>query len=212
LCLLCFALLFLGGCPSQDKPGTLRPERLRKTAEQGDAESQYLLGWCYFSGFPGDGSSRSILTPLDEHFDFVGKGVPQDIGEGISWWQKAAEQGHVRAQTMLGVYYFRLSSEMWWEESRLREEGEEVLANRQEAIKWFLRAAEQGNAFAQFELGRCYYVNEEMAEAVYWMRKAVEQGHKKAGLLQSIEKELEESENNSNIEPSPDPLPEEKET
>ena len=53
--------------------------------------------------------------------------------------------------------------------------------NYTEAVKWWRKAAEQGNAYAQYNLGNCYYhgqgVPQDYAEAVKWYRKAVEQGN-----------------------------------
>jgi TPR repeat protein len=50
-----------------------------------------------------------------------------------------------------------------------------------QAVKWFRKAAEQGNAFAQFNLGQIYTqgkgVPQDYAEAVKWWRKAAEQGN-----------------------------------
>jgi len=50
-----------------------------------------------------------------------------------------------------------------------------------EAVKWFRKAAEQGLAPAQAQLGFHYYKGEGVAkdqvEAVKWYRKAAEQGH-----------------------------------
>ena len=52
------------------------------------------------------------------------------------------------------------------------------------AIKHFRKAAEKGNAEAQFKLGNCLYqglgVEQDQAEAVKWFRKAAEQGLAKA--------------------------------
>ena len=49
-----------------------------------------------------------------------------------------------------------------------------------EAIKYFKRAAEQGDAAAQYKLGSCYYYGKGVAidyiQAVEWYRKAAEQG------------------------------------
>ena len=51
-------------------------------------------------------------------------------------------------------------------------------------MKWFQKAAEQGNADAQRLLGLCYYtgdgVEKDLSEAVKWTRKAAEQGNAKA--------------------------------
>jgi TPR repeat protein len=50
-----------------------------------------------------------------------------------------------------------------------------------EAVKWYRRAAEQGYAMAQFNLGIMYEfgvgVLQDYAEAVKWYRRAAEQGH-----------------------------------
>ena len=49
------------------------------------------------------------------------------------------------------------------------------------AVKWYRKAAEQGYAMAQFNLGAMYAkgegVPEDDAAAVKWYRKAAEQGH-----------------------------------
>lgn len=51
-------------------------------------------------------------------------------------------------------------------------------------MKWYRKAAEQGNADGQFELGRCYANGQGAArdkvEAVKWFRKAAEQGFAQA--------------------------------
>ena len=50
-----------------------------------------------------------------------------------------------------------------------------------EAVKWYLKAAEQGNPLAQFSLGTCYEyghgVGQSDTEAFKWYRKAAGQGH-----------------------------------
>ena len=58
---------------------------------------------------------------------------------------------------------------------------EGVPENRAEAVKWWHKAAEQGFAVTQFNLGWMYDegrgVPQNYAEAVKWYRKAAEQGH-----------------------------------
>ena len=54
-----------------------------KKAENGDPESQYLLGHMY---------------------DY-GELLEQDSAEAFIWYKKAAEQGHVEAQFMTGIMY-----------------------------------------------------------------------------------------------------------
>jgi TPR repeat protein len=59
--------------------------------------------------------------------------------------------------------------------------GQGVNPDYNEAIKWYRKAAEQGNAPAQFNLGVNYEngqgVNQDYNEAVKWYRKAAEQGN-----------------------------------
>ena len=54
----------------------------------------------------------------------------------------------------------------------------------EEAVKWYRKAAEQGYASAQYNLGVCYYngkgVEQDYEEVVKWYRKAAEQGHPRA--------------------------------
>jgi len=59
--------------------------------------------------------------------------------------------------------------------------GQGVPQNYHEAVKWYRLAAEQGNASAQFKLGRMYDdghgVPQDYKEAVKWFRKGAEQGN-----------------------------------
>jgi TPR repeat protein len=62
--------------------------------------------------------------------------------------------------------------------------GRGVAPNHVEALKWFRKAAEQGVADAQNDLGACYakgeVVSQDYEEAAKWFRKAAEQGHPRA--------------------------------
>ena len=86
--------------------------------------------------------------------------------ESISKYRKSAEQGHAKAQYLLGICYYI---------------GKGVTKDSVEAVKWYRKAAEQGHAGAQCSLGSCYYIGEgvtkDFAEAVKWFRKSAEQGH-----------------------------------
>ena len=59
--------------------------------------------------------------------------------------------------------------------------GEGVTIDHVEAVKWFRKSAEKGDAEAQYMLGRCYDdgigVNIDHVEAVEWYRKSAEQDH-----------------------------------
>ena len=58
-------------------------EDVKKSAKQGDAQAQYILGLVY---------------------DY-GRGVPENDHTAVQWYLKAAEQGHAEAQFNLGVMF-----------------------------------------------------------------------------------------------------------
>ena len=90
----------------------------------------------------------------------------------ISEVQKAAEQGNVDAQFVLGAMYVH---------------GSEVAQDYKQAAAWYRKAAEQGDANAQGLLGVLYKygmgVAQDDKQAVAWTRKAAEQGDAAAQYL-----------------------------
>ncbi|MEE1673622.1 tetratricopeptide repeat protein [Agarivorans aestuarii] len=77
--------------------------------------------------------------------------------------KKKAEIGDSASQLQLGITY------------------EYAYKNHQEALYWYLKAAEQGLSGAQFLLGVKYYrgmgVLQNYQEALHWYQKAATQGH-----------------------------------
>ncbi|WP_221898222.1 tetratricopeptide repeat protein [Bathymodiolus japonicus methanotrophic gill symbiont] len=61
---------------------------------------------------------------------------------------------------------------------------EGVVQDGKEALTWFRKAAEQGDAIAQFNLGLMYAIGKGVVqddkEVFKWYRKAAEQGHARA--------------------------------
>lgn len=86
--------------------------------------------------------------------------------------QKAAERGDVKAQFMLALEYG---------ESAIRRR---VPRDDAKSLQWFQKAADQGYAIAQEQLGSMYeygyLVPKDEAKAVQWYQKAAEQGHPSA--------------------------------
>jgi len=63
--------------------------------------------------------------------------------------------------------------------------GDGVPKDMKKAVSWFTKAAEQGNAGAQYNLGLCYAnggdgVPKDIEKAIYWYTKAAEQGFAEA--------------------------------
>ena len=161
----------------------------RKAAEQGHAIAQYNLGLCYANA----------------------TGVTEDLAEAVKWYLKSAEQGYARAQDGLGVCYYSgagvtkdLAEAVKWYRKAAEQGNEQAVAALKELrlnpsqasltpgstknysklpFDEVRKAAEQGNAEAQFYLGFYYEqgvgvgVTKDLAEAAKWYRKAAEQGH-----------------------------------
>ncbi|WP_163366756.1 tetratricopeptide repeat protein, partial [Klebsiella aerogenes] len=67
--------------------------------------------------------------------------IEQDHEKAVTWYTKAAEQGHADAQYNLAVSY---------------DEGEGVERDGSKAVFWYTKAANQGNRDAQNNLGVMY--------------------------------------------------------
>jgi TPR repeat protein len=158
----------------------------QRTAEQGYAVAQLLLGGCYRSG---DGIKQDYVETLkwyrkaaDQGNAYAqnnlgmmyqsGYGTEKNNKEAAKWYRKAAEQNQANAQYLLGVMY---------------EKGQGVPQDDKQAVQWYLRAVEQENPDAQYSLGVMYHygsgVTQDYQVALVWYQKAAEQGHDKAQYL-----------------------------
>lgn len=92
-----------------------------------------------------------------------------NYSEAVILFEKAALQGHAKAQYNLGYCYKYARG---------------ISQNLQLAVYWFTEAAKQGNYHAQYNLGHCYEkeegVSKNLSEALKWYEKAAEQGHEPA--------------------------------
>jgi len=185
-------------------------EKLRKAAEQGNVEAQYILGNSYFTG---QGEIQNYTKAAEwfnkaaeqEHKEaqfilgrwyFTGHGITQDYAKAVEWLEKAAEQGHGEAKDWLA------KAEAADKAERLHKAAEQGDAEAQfnlgnsyftgqgetkdyaKAAEWFRKAAEQGHREAQFSLGNSYLTGQgetqNYEKAAEWLRKATEQGHREA--------------------------------
>ena len=151
----------------------------RLAAEQGHAESQYLLS-----------------TMLD-----AGEGLPKDDAQAAHWERKAADQGHAYAQANLSFRCYAAGdfqeafawceraahSQLAWAQYHLGlmyRKGEGIPQNNSEAAHWYRLAATQGFPEAQAKLADLYYVGLGVPlsypDAAAWYRKAADQGNAEA--------------------------------
>jgi hypothetical protein len=82
---------------------------VRANANAGDPRAQFNLGYAYY----------------------LGRGVPQDDAQAVTWYRQAAEQGDAVAQSTLGYAYL---------------DGQGVLQDDVEAHKWFNLAVSRASA------------------------------------------------------------------
>jgi TPR repeat protein len=88
----------------------------RPLAASGDADAQFNLGQAYR----------------------LGRGVPLDLGAAQMWFQRAANSGHLDAETTLGLLLFQNG-------------------DHAQGMKWLRRAAEQGEPRALLVYGTALY-------------------------------------------------------
>ena len=131
---------------------------VKNVAEQGNANAQYLLGFCYFNGegvaedkWEAFKLFRKALEQDDLNYIaetqylfglcyyIGGEGLLEDKEEAVFWFTEAAKLGNADAQYLLGKCFYN---------------GEGVPKFKDEAVRWFQMAAEQGNQEAQFELSK----------------------------------------------------------
>jgi TPR repeat protein len=121
---------------------------LLESAKRGNSRAQALLGNMY-----GDG-----------------RGVPQDFGQAMEWYRKAAEQGHRFAQYSLGLGYMTGLGGLPEDDAK--------------AARLYDASARQGLPEAQAELGIAYEfgfgVPRNRQTAIYWLDQAARQGHGRA--------------------------------
>ena len=146
---------FSGIGVKQDTPESAK--WFRAAAEQNHPGALYRLGRCYAEGL---GVEKDMKEAVECYFKAAehgnaeaqfelgkccetGTGVPQDDAEAIERYRQAAEQGLAEAQCALANLY-------------LKSEEAGGTANEFNALLWFFRAAEHGNAEAQYRTGKYY--------------------------------------------------------
>lgn len=125
---------------------------LRSLAEAGDAEAQYALGTAYSDGLA----------------------LARDYRQAAAWFEKAALQGHVRAQFSLGFLYYHGAG------SGAGEAEITVAADAGQALRWLTLAGEAGNPMAAYLLSRIYHYGQgvpaDRDAALRWARGAAGRG------------------------------------
>lgn len=108
---------------------------------------------------------------LGSCYEFGILGCTIDAANSIKWYSRAADQGYSDAELALSSWYLSGSHGVL-QQSDL------------DAYMWARKAAERGNAKAQYQVGNCFEigigVDADSQEAMSWYSKADEQGHKRS--------------------------------
>jgi len=151
--------------------------RLRASAEKGDADAAYSLGWLYAYGVgtakddakavrwyrkAADQGEAEAMYSLGWAYA-NGQGVSKDATQAVEWYRQAADKNKPKAMAALGAMY---------------EQGLGVVKDQAKAAGLYRKAADQGNSAAMFQLGVLYTtghgVPQDDAEAVIWFRRAAD--------------------------------------
>lgn len=175
----------------------------RKAAEQGNAVAQRMVGTCYENGqgvtqdedeanewYEKAAEQGDVIAQRKVGTYYLGLGMFVDAAynkEGYEWLRKAAEQGDAEAQFGLGGYHMLSMATMIGKamgEGDYETDEEKINGEMEEAYKWYLKAAEQGYAEAQYTIGTFYengtWVEQDDEKALEWYSKAMDQGNESA--------------------------------
>ena len=137
-----------------------------KGAKRNDETCAITVGWCYAQG----------------------KGVECDLDAAIKYFEKSAKKGMGNVSAVYGIgycYFWKLDNEYGITPTA------ESLECYDTAERWLQKAANKGNAGAQFLLGQLYLqfghihvrvidYDDIHAKAYKWFRMAADQGHQTA--------------------------------
>ena len=184
LFLLCFSLGQTAEEPRKTE-GVKYSSELLKMAENGDAESQRKLGQCYLVGEGIKKNNEEGIRWLQKAAEvenlnalvllfgiyFKGEcGTARDTEKGISYLVKVADKRTNDKQAREYVAGFQAILGNFYET------GSGVKKNINEALKWYEKSANAGNALGEASLGALYYdgkgVSKDSAKAFQLFEKS----------------------------------------
>jgi TPR repeat protein len=105
---------------------------------------------------------------------YYGRGVKTNHTEAVKWLTASAEQGNTAAQANLALHFMQI------------EIGGVAYPRYEDAAKWYQRAAEGGDWYSQYDIGRAYEsglgVVRDRVEALKWYYLSASHGREKAKL------------------------------
>jgi len=179
-----------------------------KAAAQGDADAQEALGFCYAKGFGGlvkneiEAYAYQILASRSNASAMAWRGKleaslsPESLRAGVarskvlqaaivaapkSAVPASAEPAKVPAPQVIKTMAEQRDAYAQYRMGYRYANGDGVAKNLSESLKWYRKAAENGQVEAQYRLGFIYEqaigVPVDYVESARWWRKAADQGH-----------------------------------
>lgn len=146
-----------------------------KRAEAGDAKAQKEIIVFYFMNEDIDQAARWCTKAMQQNPDCI---IAEDMAAiAVAYYETGDHENQAREWTKLAV-------DNGYDESEIYREVAENIDNEAEAIKWYQKAAELGNAKACYDLGLhygdSYFSKPDFDEAFKWYQKAYDLGEEKA--------------------------------
>ena len=153
-------------------------QHLKRIAEHGDAQAQYDLAIYYLSNKANStGSNKSEIA--EYLFEKSAKQGHQEAQyqwaiilqeskniEAFKWYLKAALQGHKTAQGSLRIL--------------IESKSVKIESNQKETVELINKLAEQGEAWAQYQLAKIELSKQNFEKAKEWLEKASQQDYVEA--------------------------------
>lgn len=161
----------------------------RLLSDEGHIESRIELGLCYLYGngvfmdfdkakmcfqqvYNNSSATQTVKSIAQEKIDAIDIGdMPQSYKQAIKYYRMAAEQGHAGAQIELGLCHLY---------------GEGVPENKDEAVKWFLRAYNNPKATGEIKVKAQEQIKNIYQQGISNSEKAAKQGDANAQISLGI--------------------------
>lgn len=153
---------------------------LHQAAENGQANAQYMVGWClqhlachagaledyvpWYQKAAAQDEFRAMTELALLYANGIGVDEDKDRDRGMDLWRQAATMGSARAMEYLGIHF---------------DNGWGVPKNADKAIQWYRKAATLGDAAAMYDLSDLYDAREgkgDAKRATTWALRALRQG------------------------------------
>jgi hypothetical protein len=185
------AQLYLGFYYSDQENKQETVKWFTKSAEQRNDSAQYYLGKYYYEQGDEQEAFKWYKKAVENGKAFAAYDLQDLAKEGnskaLSLLKTLAEKGNCDAQYNLGEYYHKLIHKQSYSKNHQKiakevhnstshdEKDLSLSELKQEALKWYKKAAENGNSSAQYFLWKSYYEQGDEQEASKWYNKAFEQ-------------------------------------